>query len=152
MTLQGKELDELLRAMRGAAERAGAYLAAGLNKPKQIEHKGPVDLVTEYDRRAEEIICRHLQERFPDISMLAEEGNGQAETAPGAAKWIVDPLDGTTNYSHGHPVFAVSIGLEDQVAEISPAPGATASSVAWFCVALLSGAGERRRPDDCFSR
>ncbi|MCP4199602.1 MAG: inositol monophosphatase [Proteobacteria bacterium] len=99
--------------MRSAADKAAAHLMAGLSKPKNIEHKGPVDLVTEYDRQAEKIIKDHLQNLYPDIGMLAEESGLGSKKEGDQTTWIVDPLDGTTNFSHGHPVFAVSIGLED---------------------------------------
>ncbi len=112
MSLSPPELDELLRAMRDAADEAGALLLEGLNRPKQIEYKGVVDLVTEYDTRAEELITRKLADQFPRIAILAEESSLNTDSEA-TSRFIVDPLDGTTNFSHGHPVFAVSIGLED---------------------------------------
>ena len=113
MSFRANELDAMVKEMRLAADRAASHLIDGLNKPKHIEHKGPVDLVTEYDREAEVRITDHLRKRFPDIGMLAEESEPRVEKDPGKPRWIVDPLDGTTNYSHNHPLFAVSIGLED---------------------------------------
>lgn len=77
---------------------------------KQVKTKrNPADLVTRADRMAEEIIVRRVQTQFPDHGVLAEEGTVQRD---GAYRWIIDPLDGTTNFVHGIPWFAVSIGLE----------------------------------------
>ncbi|MCP4674948.1 MAG: inositol monophosphatase [Deltaproteobacteria bacterium] len=112
MSFSKPELDELLEAMRMAADEAGALLLEGLNRPKHIEYKGVVDLVTEYDTRAEELITRKLADQFPKISILAEESSLDNDSEA-VTRFIVDPLDGTTNFSHGQPIFAVSIGLED---------------------------------------
>jgi len=87
-----------------AARQAGNYLLEALPKKRDITKKGVVDIVTEADRQAEKIIYE-----IPDDQFLAEEG-----TANGGESdliWIVDPLDGTTNYAHRFPVFCVSIGL-----------------------------------------
>lgn len=77
----------------------------------EISRKGPRDLVTAADRDAEALIARRLADAFPDHGLLAEEGHGGA-TLDGPT-WIVDPLDGTTNFVHGIPVFCVSLGLVD---------------------------------------
>jgi len=91
-----------------AARRAGALL---LDRFGQVRYKGsPSNLVTEMDRQAEALVIDLLHSRFPDHAILAEEGGAR----PGSSthRWIVDPLDGTTNYAHGMPFFAVSIALE----------------------------------------
>ena len=75
----------------------------------EVERKGPRDLVTVADRDAEALVTRRLTAAFPDHGILGEEG-ARREAAAGAPTWIVDPLDGTTNFVHGIPVFAVSIG------------------------------------------
>lgn len=94
-----------------AAMKAGAVLKDGLSgKKNSIDYKGEIDLVTEMDRKAEDIIRRHLESRFPEIAMLAEEGGESGDFS--GARWIVDPLDGTTGYAHGLPHFSVSIALE----------------------------------------
>ncbi|MDJ0763993.1 MAG: inositol monophosphatase family protein [Myxococcota bacterium] len=122
MSLTDRELDELLRETRGVAREAGALLLEGLTKPKQVTFKGAIDLVTQYDLRAETLIRERLEARFPYIGMLAEEsehaGQGDGGTDK-AQRWIVDPLDGTTNFLHGHLFFAVSIGLEDEGALVA---------------------------------
>ena len=76
----------------------------------QVEHKGPVDLVTPIDRMCEEIIVSRISSRFPDHDIVAEESD--LPRTGSAFRWYVDPLDGTTNYVHGYPCFGVAIGLE----------------------------------------
>ena len=85
-------------------------LRAGFGAEHTITYKGEVDLVTEIDEEAERVIREILLEAFPAYGMLAEEGG--ALVGEEDARWIVDPLDGTTNYAHHLPIFAVSIGLE----------------------------------------
>lgn len=99
-----------LEAALGAAKAAGEVLRDSFGARRQVRYKGEVDLVTEMDERAEGIIKEALLGAYPSYGMLAEEGgtlHGEDD-----ARWIVDPLDGTTNYAHGLPVFAVSIALE----------------------------------------
>lgn len=92
------------------AREAGALLRGLHGRVREIHHKGAVDLVTEADRASEALIAQRLSEAFPDDALLAEEGTGAGDRAA-ERLWIVDPLDGTTNFAHGHPVFAVSIAL-----------------------------------------
>jgi myo-inositol-1(or 4)-monophosphatase len=85
-------------------------LRIGFGWQHTVRYKGEVDLVTEVDEQAEQVISEILLGAFPAYGMLAEEGGtlvGEAD-----ARWIVDPLDGTTNYAHGLPIFCVSIALE----------------------------------------
>jgi myo-inositol-1(or 4)-monophosphatase len=132
MTLGARDLDEIVAEIVATANRAGTLLLGGLDRPKTIDRKGEVDLVTEWDRRAEELIRRELDDRFPGFAMLAEE-EGASGSESAEYTWIVDPLDGTTNFSHGHPLFAVSIGLEHGRSMVAgavaiPALGTTAWS------------------------
>jgi myo-inositol-1(or 4)-monophosphatase len=99
-----------LEAALEAARAAGEALRDGFGLRRQVRYKGEVDLVTEMDERAEGIIREALLAAYPSYGMLAEEGG--ALRGGEDARWIVDPLDGTTNYAHGLPVFAVSIALE----------------------------------------
>ncbi len=92
-----------------AAEAAGGVLRDGFGRWHRIECKGESDLVTEADKEAERKIEEILRDGFPDHGMLTEESG---ETSQGDARWIVDPLDGTTNYAHGIPFFCTSIALE----------------------------------------
>jgi myo-inositol-1(or 4)-monophosphatase len=91
------------------AQEAGAVLREEMERPPTIHYKGDFDLVTQADRRSEQLIVRRLRERFPQHAVAAEEGTG-AETGSDY-RWHVDPLDGTTNFAHGYPCFCVSIAL-----------------------------------------
>ncbi|MGH7318082.1 MAG: inositol monophosphatase family protein [Candidatus Rokuibacteriota bacterium] len=94
-----------------AARTAGKLLRESLGGSHRISYKGtPTNLVTEMDRRAETLIVERLLQTFPDHGVLGEEGG--ARPGPSEYRWLIDPLDGTTNYTHGLPVFAVSIALE----------------------------------------
>ena len=90
------------------AQASGQMLMGSLGRVKEVSHKGEIDLVTELDRRSEELIVGRLRRAFPHHAIIAEESGGE-----GGAEylWLVDPLDGTTNYAHGLPWFTVSIGL-----------------------------------------
>jgi len=93
-----------------AARAAGALLRRHLGGRRRVQIKGaPSDVVTEMDRRAEALIVGRLRARFPDHAILAEERGVVA--GAGRHRWIVDPLDGTTNYARGLPIFGVSIAL-----------------------------------------
>ena len=93
-----------------AAFEAGKLLMEKFESGILVEFKGKYDLVTEADRQAEALIIKLIRERYPDHNFLAEEG---VYTETGSDyRWIIDPLDGTTNYAHGFPWFAVSIALE----------------------------------------
>ena len=93
-----------------AAREAGEVLRKGFGWQHSVRYKGEVDLVTEVDEQAERVIKEILLGVFPSYGMLAEEGGEQRGEED--ARWIVDPLDGTTNYAHGLPNFCVSIALE----------------------------------------
>lgn len=93
-----------------AAKAAGAVQRESLGRDFSIALKGEVDLVTEVDRRSETLILDALGEAFPDHGFLAEEG-GVTGASDSPFKWIIDPLDGTTNFIHGFPVYCVSIAL-----------------------------------------
>ncbi len=93
-----------------AARKSGALLMEKFEKGIRVEFKGKYDLVTEADRQSEALIVGLIRERFPDHDILAEEDDyGQLNSDH---RWIIDPLDGTTNFAHGFPWFAVSIALE----------------------------------------
>lgn len=92
------------------ARRAGALIRESFGGGQQVEHKGVINLVTDTDREAEDLIVSALRSEFPDHMIVAEERPQVRGDA--AFTWYVDPLDGTTNFSHGYPVFAVSIGYE----------------------------------------
>jgi len=93
-----------------AALSAGKVLMQRFGTSLTVEHKGEIDLVTEADRASEEVVVSILRGTFPRHDILAEEGEYAGSGS--RYRWIVDPLDGTTNYAHGFPWFAVSIALE----------------------------------------
>jgi myo-inositol-1(or 4)-monophosphatase len=90
--------------------QVGDYLYTSLGKKKMIAYKGEVDLVTQYDKESQDRIVSALSKKFPDFGILSEE-NVAKETGS-SAKWIIDPLDGTTNFAHGLSIWAISIALE----------------------------------------
>lgn len=105
--------DTLLETAVTAGRAAGSlllnYAAAGFH----VEYKNPINLVTDADRAAEQCVIDHIRSRFPSHRFLAEE-RGRIDGAPSPYLWIIDPLDGTTNFAHGYPAYCVSIGLEYQ--------------------------------------
>jgi myo-inositol-1(or 4)-monophosphatase len=94
-----------------AAKAAGEVLRSGFGQRQEVRYKGEVDLVTGADEKAEQEIKDALRGAFPAYGILTEE-SGKLPGEEGDSRWIVDPLDGTTNYAHGLPIFAVSIALE----------------------------------------
>ncbi|MDA8164323.1 MAG: inositol monophosphatase family protein [Desulfobacteraceae bacterium] len=93
-----------------AALAAGAVIRARYGRPHQIGHKGEIDLVTEADTAAEREIIAILREELPQIGVMAEESSQSYQEIPPEPTWVIDPLDGTTNFAHGFPWFATSIG------------------------------------------
>lgn len=98
-----KDLEELARA-------AGEILREGYGQVHQIDHKGIIDLTTEVDKRSEAFLLGEIERRFPGGRAVAEEG-GRLKGS-GDAMWYVDPIDGTMNYTHGLPIFCVSIAFQ----------------------------------------
>jgi myo-inositol-1(or 4)-monophosphatase len=103
----------LLNIMVQAATKAGRSLAKDFGEVEnlQVSVKGPADFVSNADKRAEEIVFTELQKARPTYSFLGEEGT-EVTGSDGQHRWIVDPLDGTTNFLHGIPMFACAIALE----------------------------------------
>src|SRR5215470_13199496 len=92
---------------------------AHFGRQMQVDKKGTIDLVTEVDVAVERMFRAMIAERFPDHHVLAEELGGSA-TVPAGACWVFDPIDGTTNYAHGVPIFCASLALEiDGVPEVA---------------------------------
>lgn len=98
------------------ARDAGAILADRLGRALEVSNKGDIDLVTEADLASEKLIIERIKSHYPRHAILAEESGATAgvDVIPGKSEWqwIIDPLDGTTNYAHGYPCFCVSIALE----------------------------------------
>jgi myo-inositol-1(or 4)-monophosphatase len=105
-----ENMRKYLEAAKEAALTAGHILKDNVNGKRDIFYKGEINMVTEIDRLSEEIIVGALLSAFPGHGILAEEGS-RIESNSGFL-WVIDPLDGTTNYAHGYPSFSVSIGLE----------------------------------------
>jgi myo-inositol-1(or 4)-monophosphatase len=105
----------IINVMVQAAMKAGRSLSRDFGEVQnlQVSMKGPGDFVSQADRKAEEIIHAELSRARPDYSFLMEE-SGEVAGADSQHRFIVDPLDGTTNFLHGIPMFAISIGLERQ--------------------------------------
>jgi myo-inositol-1(or 4)-monophosphatase len=91
------------------ARRAGALLLAGLERDRVVELKSAYEVVTDVDRASESLIVGAISERYPDHTIVAEEGSGAERGS--LERWVIDPLDGTNNYAHGFPFFSVSIGF-----------------------------------------
>lgn len=92
------------------ARAAGEIIRAGMHDTLDVRYKGDINLVTQIDLASERAIVDRLRARLPDHGILAEEGS--AEEGTSGYRWLIDPLDGTTNYAHRFPFFCVSIGLQ----------------------------------------
>lgn len=101
---------ELLPRMTAIAREAGRLLMTYFERRIGYEYKGDVDLVTEADRASEKLIVQRIREFFPSHDIVGEEGTRKDSGSD--FRWYVDPLDGTTNFAHGYPVFCVSLGVE----------------------------------------
>src|SRR6185312_11781068 len=101
---------DFLPNIQKIAREAGALLMSHFGKV-EIEYKGEVDLVTKADRETEKLIVERIRGLWPKHDITGEEGT---RTSSGSDyRWYIDPLDGTTNFAHGYPVFCVSIAVED---------------------------------------
>ncbi len=100
---------DLISPMQAMAREAGSLLMEYFHQHVKIEYKGDVDLVTVADRKSEALILEKIRGQFPSHDVMGEEGT-RIETGS-EYKWYVDPLDGTTNFAHGYPVFCVSLGV-----------------------------------------
>ena len=103
----------LLNFVIQTARDAGRILAERLGRALEVSNKGDIDLVTESDLASEKLIIDRIKSHYPRHAILAEESGDAASMETSSEwKWIIDPLDGTTNYAHGYPCFCVSIGVE----------------------------------------
>ena len=102
---------QLIQDAGSIARSAGELILTLSSRDRQISYKSSRDMVTEVDKASESYIVSEINRLYPEHEILAEEGGGtSSHSSP--YKWIIDPLDGTTNFVHGFPVFAVSIGLQ----------------------------------------
>ncbi|MFC1567049.1 inositol monophosphatase family protein [bacterium] len=103
--------NKILKVMKEAAKDAGYYIRKNYGKIKKLDYKGSArNLVTNVDKRSEQIVVKHLKKAFSNFDILAEESG--LDDKKSDYKWIIDPLDGTTNFAHSFPHFSVSIALE----------------------------------------
>jgi myo-inositol-1(or 4)-monophosphatase len=100
----------LLPEVSATAIAAGKLLLRNVSGHRLVHFKGKINLVTEMDLKSEKLIVTRLRKLLPDASFLAEEGSAVENDSP--FKWVIDPLDGTTNYAHTFPIWCVSIALE----------------------------------------
>jgi myo-inositol-1(or 4)-monophosphatase len=104
-----QDFERIVAAGTEAALRAGALLMEKVRSGFKVAHKGETDLVTEADIASEQLIVSRLRNDFPDHAILAEENHSKAKR--GQYTWIIDPLDGTTNFIHRYPFFATSVAV-----------------------------------------
>lgn len=140
--MNAREREGLAAAALQAARQGAAHAMIGYRKPKTVMHKGAIDLVTEFDTGAEHVIREALASLTPDIPVVAEEegGNDTQERT-----WFVDPIDGTTNYAHGHPFWCVSVGLVTSEGPVLGAVVAPALQIEW----VTDGALATRNVEQC---
>jgi myo-inositol-1(or 4)-monophosphatase len=108
--LSARDLNLAQRTLHTCLQRAGHLIEQGILRKKQIHYKHAIDIMTETDKHAEELIISTIHRQFPDHAILAEESGAHASQNP--SKWIIDPLDGTTNFAHTLPLCCTSIALE----------------------------------------
>jgi myo-inositol-1(or 4)-monophosphatase len=105
-------MQAILNTAEGAARQAGAYILEAMSGLRQVDYKGRVDMVTNVDRGSEALILENIRRAYPEHAILAEEtGDNQLSSD---WRWIIDPIDGTTNFVHGYPFFCVSIAVQFQ--------------------------------------
>lgn len=102
---------KIKRTLLDALERAGRIIKANFGKPQKISKKGVFNLVTEIDKVSEKAVIGLILKRFPGHAILAEESPAVKGSG---GRWIIDPIDGTTNFAHGFPIVSVSIGFEQE--------------------------------------
>jgi myo-inositol-1(or 4)-monophosphatase len=135
----------LLDVATQAARDAAKLVHAGWRRHPEVEHKGRVDLVTAYDRESEALLRDRLTRETP-FPFVGEELGGERASGEHAATWIVDPLDGTTNFVHGHFFFCVSVGLLVGTKPLLGVVVAPAVGVEWTGIA---GIGAWRNGEPC---
>jgi len=138
-----RELDEALVEAEKIAREAGALVLEGYRTPVHIRKKGEIDLVTEYDVKSEDFIRGRLAELFPGTSVVGEEGD-QDDSAEYV--WYVDPIDGTTNFAHGHPYWGISLALCKDLQTVAGVVFAPALNVCWKA---RTGSGVLRNETPC---
>lgn len=141
----GSDIRQVLKTAASAALQAGKVLLERYEKPHQVKYKGTIDLVTEADLASEEVILDLLNRDLPGIKILSEESYSAYTGSTAEAMWIIDPLDGTTNFAHNFPWFSVSIAFHEM--------GGSRAGIIYnpmqdelFCTALDAGAWLNNKP------
>jgi myo-inositol-1(or 4)-monophosphatase len=126
-------LEHVLTVARAVAEEAGKVVLEGWRAGGEVRKKGTIDLVTDHDLASEEVIRGRLSDAFPHHHIVAEEQQAthSSEAEQAGPVWYVDPLDGTTNFAHGHPFFSVSLGLFDGAEGLVGVVAAPALGLTW---------------------
>jgi myo-inositol-1(or 4)-monophosphatase len=122
-----ERLQQLTRIALETAEEAATWVLSAHRTKVSTSEKGRADLVTEFDVQSERLIRRRLRERTPELAVVGEEEGGRPE----GPTWYCDPIDGTTNFVHGHPFFCVSIGLMEDGVPLAGAVVAPALGLRW---------------------
>jgi myo-inositol-1(or 4)-monophosphatase len=130
-TTSASQRDDLSSMALLVAEEAATLVAAGYRSRPRPEHKGPRDLVTEFDLASERLLVARLSSLSPGIPVVGEEGSAQQTRGRPGLVWYVDPLDGTTNFVHGHPFFCVAVGLTEDEQPVAGAVVAPVLGVRW---------------------
>lgn len=141
MSLEQKDLREMLETAVAAAKRAGRHAMKKMNHVQAVK-KSENELVTQADAECQKIIIRRIQDSFPDHGFIAEEGEKgkmfrKAPTGNSAVWWAIDPIDGTNNFAHGIPIFAVSVGA---LSEGEPVVGVIFEPATDFLFTAVKGA------------
>ncbi len=122
------------------AKQAGTLLREALELPLTVDYKAATDMVTQFDRQSEALIVAGLRVAYPDHAIVGEEGGGTGlANVPNSYCWYIDPLDGTTNFTHRLPHFAVSIGLAGP--EGTPVVGVVYNPSRDECFSAIKGGG-----------
>lgn len=139
--------DHARRVAEALALETGDYLLSGFRSGTEVHKKGAIDLVTEFDLESERRVRKALASAFPNHRIVGEEGEPQGE---GHLVWYVDPLDGTTNFAHGHPNFCVSIALWDESEDLARGlVGVVAAPALGLVWSASLGAGATRNGESC---
>ena len=141
------ELEAILVTARSAAREAATLVQAGFRRHPAVEHKGEVDLVTQFDRDSETLLRARLSAALP-FDIVGEEQGGTWNRA--APAFFIDPIDGTTNFVHGHPFWCVSVGLVVAGQPILGVVVAPALRLEWYGYVAVDGErlATRRDEDD----
>jgi myo-inositol-1(or 4)-monophosphatase len=124
---------DVLRIALEAAREAAALALKGWRTRPEATHKGRIDLVTQFDHDSETLLRRLLTEATP-FPVVGEEQGGRAASGPQGATWYVDPIDGTTNFVHGHPFWCVSVGLHGPDGPLLGAVVAPSLATEWTAI------------------